>query len=150
FFFGPRQRFLACAIEQRAVSRGLTGLLSSRVDLLPHQVEVARRVLEDPIQRYLLADEVGLGKTIEAGFIIRQSFLDDPDASVLVIVPPLLKDQWTEELDQKFDLITQPRLMLIGSDELYRLAPGASFDLVVIDEAQHVAELAAKNTFSQF
>ena len=49
-------------MQQRAISRGMTGLLSANIELYPHQVEVIRRVLEDPIQRYLLADEVGFRK----------------------------------------------------------------------------------------
>jgi ATP-dependent helicase HepA len=67
-----RTDFLRHYFELAAVDRGLHGVVSSAVDLFPHQVGVARRVLSDPVQRYLLADEVGLGKTIEAGFIIRQ------------------------------------------------------------------------------
>ena len=67
-----------------------------------HQVEVVRRVLEDPIQRYLLADEVGLGKTIEAGIILRQFLLDQPDDhQVVVIAPEALIDQWINELRER-------------------------------------------------
>ena len=58
------------------------------IDLEPHQVEVVRRVLQDPVQRYLLADEVGLGKTIEAGILIRQYVLDDPDRHQVVVLVP--------------------------------------------------------------
>src|SRR5947209_2275548 len=82
-------------LRQRAASRGMSGLLSSRIELHSHQVEVIRRVLEDPVQRYLLADEVGLGKTIEAGAILRQYLIDDPSGQALVIVPPLLAQQWS-------------------------------------------------------
>ena len=67
YFHDRRFAFVKSLISQRAVSRGMTGLISANIKLFPHQVEVVRRVLEDPIQRYLLADEVGLGKTIEAG-----------------------------------------------------------------------------------
>ena len=58
-----RRETLECLAEARAFSYGLTGLLSASVELLPHQVEVVRRVLGDPVQRYLLADEVGLGNS---------------------------------------------------------------------------------------
>ena len=75
YFHDRRLPFVESLIEQRAVSRGMTGLFSANIALYPHQVEVIRRVLEDPIQRYLLADEVGLGKTIEAGAILRQYLL---------------------------------------------------------------------------
>ena len=75
FWHDRRQQLLDVLIRQRAASRGMSGLLSSRIELVRHQVEVVRRVLEDPLQRYLLADEVGLGKTIEAGCILRQTLL---------------------------------------------------------------------------
>ncbi|NJL11517.1 MAG: DEAD/DEAH box helicase [Calothrix sp. SM1_7_51] len=80
----------------------MTGVLSANIQLLPHQVEVVRRVLSDPIQRYLLADEVGLGKTIEAGAIIRQYFLDNPSGDVLVLAPQYLLEQWRLEMETKF------------------------------------------------
>ena len=54
------------------------------------------RVLNDPVMRYVLADEVGLGKTIEAGLIIRQLLLDRPSANVTVCVPATLRGQWLE------------------------------------------------------
>ena len=78
-------------LMQRGATAGLTGLISARIKLLPHQVHVVRRVLEDPVCRYLLADEVGLGKTIEAGIIARQLRLDKPNARILVVVPSALK-----------------------------------------------------------
>jgi ATP-dependent helicase HepA len=54
--------------------------------------------LSDVTQRYLLADEVGLGKTIEAGILIRQHLLDNAPGSLLVVVPPALMSQWRREL----------------------------------------------------
>ena len=52
-----------------------------------HQLDVLSRVTGDPVMRFLLADEVGLGKTIEAGLVMRQLLLDDPHASIVVLVP---------------------------------------------------------------
>ncbi|MFL9890887.1 DEAD/DEAH box helicase family protein [Paraburkholderia sp. RL17-381-BIF-C] len=125
-------------IEQRAACRGLIGILSSRVELVPHQVDVARRVLEDPLQRYLLADEVGMGKTIEAGFIVRQYLLTESDGRVMVVVPPALLEQWRRELHDKF-CIDQfaNRLELRASDDPdlgATVAPG----LLIVDEAHHL------------
>jgi ATP-dependent helicase HepA len=125
-------------IEQRAACRGLIGILSSRVELVPHQVDVARRVLEDPLQRYLLADEVGMGKTIEAGFIVRQYLLTESDGRVMVVVPPALLEQWRRELHDKF-CIEQfaNRLELRASDDPdlgATVAPG----LLIVDEAHHL------------
>ncbi len=88
FFHDRRQKFLNSLVRQRSTTHGLTGLTSSCIELYPHQVEVVRRVLEDPVQRYLLADEVGLGKTIEAGIVLRQTWLDNPSSSALVAVNP--------------------------------------------------------------
>jgi ATP-dependent helicase HepA len=97
-----RSRFLSTLLEQRAACDDLGGILSSSVELHLHQVAAARRVLADPVQRYLLADEVGLGKTIEAGMVIRQLLIDEDTARVLVLVPDGITTQWEEELETKF------------------------------------------------
>jgi len=103
FFRSQRLPYVRRMLLQRAASRGHTGLLSSNVDLYPHQVEIVRRVLQDPVQRYLLADEVGLGKTIEAGVILRQYLLDaGREATVIIAAPSSLKRQWRNELESKF------------------------------------------------
>lgn len=140
FFHARRSAFVRCLIEQRAVSHGMPGLLSANIDLYPHQVEVVRRVLEDPIQRYLLADEVGLGKTIEAGAILRQYLLDEPDGLALAIVPrPLLK-QWQQELEHKFHLTNEVTLLTVEDLPTYRCNTPPGF--LILDEAQHIAALA--------
>ncbi len=145
YFHDRRFRFVRSLIRQRAASRGMTGLLSSRIELFPHQVEVVRRVLEDPVQRYLLADEVGLGKTVEAGVVIRQFLLDDPAGQAVVLVPPLLLDQWAEELEDKFQIARfgVERVLILGTDEFRRALERDRWGMVVIDEAQHVAACAA-------
>ena len=156
YFHQSRQPFMATITEQRAASHGMHGVMSSVVDLHDHQIEVARRVLEDPKQRYLLADEVGLGKTIEAGFIIRQYLLDHPEGHVVVIAPRLLRRQWVSELRQKF-LIDDfnravvsvlandnPESWLKGArDGLGRFSWHSRAGLVVVDEAHHLAALAS-------
>ena len=78
FFHDRRLRALAATLAQRSASASVSGLVSGSLDLRLHQLQIVRRVIEDPIQRYLLADEVGLGKTIEAGSIIRQLLTDLP------------------------------------------------------------------------
>ncbi len=110
YFHDRRLAFVKCLTQQRAVSRGMTGLISANIDLYPHQVEVVRRVLEDPIQRYLLADEVGLGKTIEAGVILRQYLLDEPQGRAVILVPQYLLEQWLQELENKHPLSTESEL----------------------------------------
>lgn len=62
FWHSARSDFVRHLLEQHKVSRGLSALLSSSVDIVAHQASAIQRVLLDPFQRYLLADEVGLGK----------------------------------------------------------------------------------------
>jgi len=137
-----RSRFVASMVEQRAASAGMSGVLSSVIDLEQHQVEVVRRVLRDPVQRYLLADEVGLGKTIETGMIIRQYVLDHPDDhSVLIVVPPHLKEQWLEELTVRFLLghFLGRSVHLVHTGEVKRIAKlGAVAGMLVVDEAHRL------------
>lgn len=141
FFHDRRSAFVRCLIEQRAVSHGMPGLFSANINLYPHQVEVVRRVLADPIQRYLLADEVGLGKTIEAGAILRQYLLDEPDGQVLAIVPRSLLKQWQQELEGKFHLTDEVKLLTIEDLPDYDCDTLPGF--LIVDEAQHIAEMAA-------
>ena len=128
------------------------GVISSVIDLYDYQIEVARRVLEDTKQRYLLADEVGLGKTIEAGSTIRQYILDHPEGHVVVITPPLLRRQWVSELRQKFLIDDfdravvsvlahdKPESWLEGArDGLGRFSRHSKAGLVAVDEAHHLA-----------
>lgn len=142
-FHGPRLALVEALINQRAVSRGLTGLTSAKIELFAHQVEVVRRVLEDPVQRYLLADEVGLGKTIEAGVLIRQYLLDEPEGHVVVLVPPLLLDQWRDELDARFEAFHGDRVHVVSTAELDRVPTHLDVGMLVVDEAHHVAASAA-------
>ncbi len=164
YFHLCRRPFMATVIEQRAASHGMHGVVSAIVDLHNHQIEVVRRVLEDPNQRYLLADEVGLGKTIEAGFIIRQYLLDHPNGHVVVVVPPLLRRQWVSELREKFliDDFDHAVVSVLSHDNPESWRGGASdgfgryslhcdAGLVVVDEVHHLAVLAqvgADNTSS--
>ncbi len=86
---------------QRSPARGLMG---SRTSLLPHQVYIANEVGQRHAPRVLLADEVGLGKTIEAGMIIHQQLLTGRASRVLVLVPPSLLHQWLVEMLRRFNL----------------------------------------------
>ena len=146
YFHDRRLAFVQCLIQQRAVSRGMTGLISANIDLYPHQVEVVRRVLEDPIQRYLLADEVGLGKTIEAGAILRQYLLDRPQGRAVVLVPQYLREQWLQELEHKFyvsDL--DNRVQVLAVEDVDRVSPNADLGFLILDEAHHIAAMATSS-----
>lgn len=139
FFYERRAKISQVLIDHRAACRGLAGLLSARVELIPHQIDVARRVLEDPLQRYLLADEVGMGKTIEAGFVIRQFLLSEQVGNVKVVVPRPLVEQWRRELQEKFiaDQFAERIVVLAHSDVPETSGPGSA-GLLVIDEAHHL------------
>ena len=144
---------------------GLGALLSSRVHVLPHQVGAAGRILADRLPRFVLAAEVGLGKTVEAGLVfagMRQLGLAE---RVLVVVPEHLAFQWLAELFHKFNalftLLTPSRLEELGGPEAAltrsplaivsyealradpELADAAAeqpLDLVIVDEAHHLAD----------
>lgn len=143
YFHDRRLPFVQSLIQQRAISRGMTGLISANIELYPHQVEVVRRVLEDPIQRYLLADEVGLGKTIEAGTILRQYLLDEPNGRGIVLVPQYLLQQWRQELEEKFYLsYFGDRVQVLAVENWRQLSPHTDLDILILDEAHHIAAMA--------
>ena len=82
-----------------------TGVLSeARVDLNPHQVEAALFAFKSPLSKgAILADEVGLGKTIEAGIILSEMWAENK-RNIIIIVPASLRNQWNIELMEKFYL----------------------------------------------
>lgn len=82
----------------------VSGLLGSRVELLPHQLYIAHEVAKRQAPRVLLADEVGLGKTIEAGMILHQQLHTGQASRVLILVPDSLVHQWLVEMLRRFNL----------------------------------------------
>lgn len=82
----------------------LTGLSGGRVSLIPHQLYIAEEVGSRFAPRVLLADEVGLGKTIEAGLIIHQQLVTGRAQRILIIVPESLMHQWLVEMLRRFNL----------------------------------------------
>lgn len=80
------------------------GLCSGRTDLIPHQLYIASEVASRFAPRVMLADEVGLGKTIEAGLILQQQLVSGLASRVLVIVPEPLLNQWLVEMLRRFSL----------------------------------------------
>ena len=143
FFADRRRRALRRMRALRSASQGLTGLVSASIEIVPHQAAAARRVLQDSVQRYLLADEVGLGKTIEAGIVIRQTLIDDPSRKVLVLAPSALVEQWRAELDRRFGASDFPGAVRVcGHDEVEHLEAELGLDLLVVDEAHNVVQPA--------
>ena len=116
---GPRERMLAGQLEHhrrfalriatdrhraRLSASRCRGLLGPRVQLLPHQLYLAREIASRPAARVLLADEVGLGKTIEAGLILHQLLTLDRARRALIMVPDSLVHQWLVEMLRRFNL----------------------------------------------
>jgi len=105
----PHQsQYFAWLLTRRAAGDSVESLAStlvdSQVDLNPHQVEAALFACRNPLSRgVILADEVGLGKTIEAGLVLFQRWAERR-RKVLIIVPANLRKQWHQELQDKFGL----------------------------------------------
>ena len=144
FFFEGRTKIVRHLATQRAAFGGMTGLASSSIELLEHQISIVRKVLGDPIQRYLLADEVGLGKTIEAGILVKQHLLDCPDdASVLIVTPDHLVAQWRRELASKFSISSlDSRVEVLAVSSWSANSKKSKRSLIVIDEAHLLASWA--------
>ena len=101
-------QYYAWLLTRRAAGDSVESLAStlvdSQVDLNPHQVEAALFACANPLSRgVILADEVGLGKTIEAGLVISQRWAERR-RRILIIVPANLRKQWHQELQDKFNL----------------------------------------------
>ena len=90
-------------LKRTGGSEGIVqALTSAKVDLNPHQVDAATFALQSPLLNgVLLADEVGLGKTIEAGILIAQCWAEYK-RKIILVVPASLRTQWMSELEEKF------------------------------------------------
>ena len=149
----------ALAVWMRPGFETFVSLPQLRFQPYPHQLRAAATVLRRMRGRALLADEVGLGKTIEAGLVLSELFLRRLAGRCLILVPAGLVQQWAEELDRKFGLpvavqgsaawerAAQPWSapgIVLASLAAVRRAPNAEraaqaeWDLVVIDEAHRV------------
>jgi ATP-dependent helicase HepA len=144
-FFDARSAFVAAYLARTSAYQGLTALSSSAIEMHPHQLEAMRRVLTDVSPRYLLADEVGLGKTIEAALLIRQHLADAPDTRVLAIVPRPLVQQWEDELAAKFRIQRQfpDRCTITSVDAFAQRRPDPSVTMAVVDEAHRLTASGA-------
>jgi len=149
-WFALRRDFEALALNP-GFDRLIT-LDSNTIKELPHQLDVALRVLRRPMGgRAILADEFGLGKTIEAGIIMKELRVRGMARRVLVLVPAPLVDQWQDELEtkffEKFDTPTEPEDWRDTTSAIvsYQRATGHApeilehrWDLVIVDEAHNV------------
>ncbi|MGL5127667.1 MAG: RNA polymerase-associated protein RapA [Aeromonas popoffii] len=147
--------------RRRNPTRGLAG---GRVSLIPHQLYIAHEVGHRYAPRVLLADEVGLGKTIEAGMIIHQQLLSGRAHRVLILLPETLQHQWLVEMMRRFNLhfslfdeercieafadaenpFETEQLVICSLDFLrkkrrrFEQVLEAEWDLLVVDEAHHL------------
>ncbi len=83
----------------------LVGIQTSTVEPWPHQLRAYKRMLDAWPVRMLIADEVGLGKTIEAGILIRHAWMSELAKRILIMVPKAIMKQWQAELYEKFNLV---------------------------------------------
>lgn len=134
----------------------------ARINLLPHQLWVCRRVLQQLPTRWLVADDVGLGKTIEAGLILSALLTKNKVKRILIICPASLVDQWQYRLREMFDIrctiytsegdtpkgdfwnthhqivASLPTLRKNNKNRHQRLFDAKAWDLLMIDEAHHL------------
>ncbi|MFL2537360.1 MAG: RNA polymerase-associated protein RapA [Candidatus Azotimanducaceae bacterium] len=97
-------RYRSLQLQSENASQPFKGLVGPRTALLAHQLYIAQKVSERSSPRVLLADEVGLGKTIEAGLILHQWIQSERGARVLILVPEALTVQWLVEMVRRFNL----------------------------------------------
>ena len=91
-------------IKSRLSTSLVNGLYGVRMSLIPHQLYIAHEVALRPSPRVLLADEVGLGKTIEAGLILHHQLISGRSQRILIVVPDALLHQWLVEMLRRFNL----------------------------------------------
>lgn len=124
------------------------------VEQFPHQIRACLKVMRDLNGRAILADEVGLGKTIEAGIVLKDYLLRGAVRTVLVLVPASLCEQWRAELWEKFELdfvvsrgpagqwgrhpLVISSLETARHERHRRRVRGAGYDIVVVDEAHRL------------
>jgi len=106
--FHPSKNFLikywANLFHSYYTSYRVKCITNSRLSIMPHQVNVAHRLAEEYFSRIILADEVGLGKTIEAGIYIKEMMARNLAERILIIVPASLVIQWKWEMENKFNI----------------------------------------------
>ena len=167
------------AMQRRAAMQQspVRGFVGGRVDLLPHQMYIANEVSSRLLPRVLLADEVGLGKTIEAGLILHRLHSTGRAGRILILMPEPLIHQWFVEMLRRFSLLfslydderceaiesnednanpfleSQLVLCSIGflasNPERAEQAAAAGWDLLIVDEAHHL-EWTPKKASAQY
>jgi len=159
-------RYQTLGHVNRLAHSELYGLTGCRISLIPHQLYIAHEIANRYAPRVLLADEVGLGKTIEAGMILHQQILTGRAQRIIIVVPETLLHQWLVEMMRRFNLffsifdeercheieeagnVENPfhseQLILCSLEFLaqnpsrHQQALSGEWDLLVVDEAHHL------------
>ena len=155
--------WLALESEQLPLMDSAATLTAAKVDLLPHQVVLVHRVAIAKPKRFLVADEVGLGKTIETALILRELASRGELTRAIMVVPAGLVENWRSELNELFNLdfevfgsdgdvtdrksnaFAKHNRLIVSVDTLKRparikkLLDAPPWDLVVFDEAHHLS-----------
>ncbi len=155
-------RFRTLHHHHRISQNPALGLAGPKIDLIPHQLYIADEVSRRHAPRVLLADEVGLGKTIEAGLILHRLLLNGRAERALILVPDSLTHQWLVELLRRFaldvtlldeqqsqahgeanpfdagQLILASQQWLFANPHRQRQAEACAWDLLIVDEAHHL------------
>ena len=159
-------RYQTLLHANRLAHSDLRGLTGCRTSLIPHQLYIAHEVAGRHAPRVLLADEVGLGKTIEAGLILHQQLLTERARRVLIVVPESLLHQWLVEMLRRFNLsfslydeqrcaaieagsgqdnpfhagqlVLCSLEFLLSQPQRHAQAVAGEWDLLVVDEAHHL------------
>jgi len=155
-------RFRTLHHYQRTEQHPALGFSGPRIDLIPHQLYIADEVARRHAPRVLLADEVGLGKTIEAGLILHRLLLTGRVERALIVVPDSLTHQWLVELLRRFalgvTLLDESQSQALGEENPFesgqiilasqgwlfanpsrqQQALASRFDLLIVDEAHHL------------
>jgi SNF2 family DNA or RNA helicase len=148
------RRSLVTSFEEMQCLKHIQGLTP-----LPHQIDTAKKVLFDMRGRAILADEVGLGKTIEAGLILKEYLIRGLARKVLILVPASLVLQWVRELNDKFGIpaTAQKKVhswdndIVVASMDTAKRDPhkeillNQEYDLVIVDEAHKLKNKKTTN-----
>ena len=157
-----KKLYLAIEAMQLPLLDSAASLTSAKIDLLPHQIVLTYKISKNSPRRYLIADEVGLGKTVEAALILRELASRGELNRALIVVPAGLVENWRRELNETFNLdfevfgaegdVTDRRSnafakhnrIIASVDTLKRptrikkILDAPRWDLIVFDEAHHL------------
>lgn len=165
--------WLALEAEQLPLLESAAALTAAKVDLLPHQIVLTYKIANSSPRRFLIADSVGLGKTIETALVLRELASRGELSRALMIVPAGLVNNWCRELNETFNLdfevfgsegdvtdrktnaFAKHNRLIASIDTLKRptrvkkLLAAPTWDLVVFDEAHHLTAYRSGNSVTK-